>query len=519
MICKRSASIVWLVLIVMTMFFIYYGNAKQGMFLDEIYTYCLSNANVDSLDPIPQENAIISRETIINALEVQDNERFAAKSVYYNQSLDVHPPLYYLVVNFVSSIFCNSHSKWIGLGINYVLFVFIICLLFLLAQRMFGTSRAAAVVTCLYTFSLAGLSMLIYIRMYAMLTFFTLLLAIEILGLMRNNDRWFHYFAITITICCGLLTHYYFVIYAFFACLSYFIVLVKRKTYLRAIYFSVASLLGVAIMVLLFPPVISQLTSSEFVSGTTALSQLAEIKKWPYKIGIHILVVGYYLLFAFVLSAVYCISLTKHRKFLSVDKHMRSLMMVIVLPAFISFVLVSIIAPYNGVRYIYNIIPIALLVLPFFDYVLSLMNNNKVNKTILYSALICLLLNVCFTVIRKPDNLYEEDETSNLIVREFEDSKCLFFSSNGWAPFASALQLLTFEEFYLLSNSVTEQAIDYINSEEDNNLVVFIDIDNSIGRGLNPKPIVDEILQKTEYCHYKLLFTNDNFSAAYLLSK
>lgn len=516
---KHSIAICGVILLAVTIMFAHYGNAKQGMFLDEIYTYCLSNANIEDFVALPEEDIIIQRETIINALEVQDDEKFAVKSVCYNQSQDVHPPLYYLLVNFVSSIFSDSHSKWIGLGINYVIFVLIICLLFLLSLRIFGTNRAAAIVTSLYAFSLAGMSMLIYIRMYTMLTFFTLLLAYMILGMMRNNDKWYHYCAITVTICLGLLTHYYFVIYAFFVCLSLFIHLINQKEYRRAITFSIASLLGVVLMILIFPPVITQLTSTKLVSGTSAISQLADIKMWFPRIGSNVINIGYFLLFSFVLSAIYCMFLLINRKCFSVDNDMRSIMMVVVVPAFISFILVSIIAPLYEIRYIYNLIPIALLVVPIFDHILESLNIFKVHKIITYSAIACILLNVCFTIIRKPVNLYEEDKTSNLIIQKYSDSKCLFFNSNGWTPFASALQLQFFSEFFLTGETVTEQAIDYICSEDKINLVVFIDIFKNFGKGLNSTLVLDELIQKTQYRRYELLFTNDDFSAAYLLSK
>lgn len=519
---RRSIAICGSILIAMTILFALYGSDKQGMFLDEICSYLFANSKYEPAiftEAFNPENIVISQEEIQNMLEVQPNERFDINSVYHIQAQDVHPPLYYLAINFVSSVVINSHSKWIGLGVNYFFFILLICLLFLLTYRMFGTNRAAAIVTSLYALGLAGISTLLYIRMYSMLTFFTLLLANEILGQMQGHCKWYNYLAISFTICCGLLTHYYFSIYAFFAGLSLFIYLMRNHSFRQAFCFVISSILGIFVMVLIFPPFISQLTANQLVSGTTAISQLINIKMWFPRIGYFILRAGYYLLFAFVLAAVYLVLILKNRTLLSLSLEASSILKVIILPAFITFALVSIISPYKDVRYIYNIIPIALLIVPFLNETLIATNGNRINRIILCATCVCILCNIGYTLIRKPDYLYEQDKVSNELVSKYKDCKCLFFSSNGWAPIASALQLQAFNDFFLLGGTLTKQAIRYIDSNNTDNIVVFVDIDSAVGKQLDPNKILGDIMKTTEYHHFNLLFTNDEFSAAYLLSK
>ena len=91
---------------------------KSGMFIDEIYTYGLANSHFMPFighgehDRIPEQ--IITREEFFDYLAVTDSEPgFDAVSVYYNQVQDVHPPLYYWILNFCSTLARGQFSKWI----------------------------------------------------------------------------------------------------------------------------------------------------------------------------------------------------------------------------------------------------------------------------------------------------------------------------------------------------------------------------------------------------------------------
>lgn len=57
-----------------------------------------------------------------NYVEAKDN-RFNYVSVYYNQLQDVHPPLFYILVHTVSSIFNNTFSKYIIFAVSLPFFI------------------------------------------------------------------------------------------------------------------------------------------------------------------------------------------------------------------------------------------------------------------------------------------------------------------------------------------------------------------------------------------------------------
>lgn len=63
-----------------------------------------------------------TREDAQNYMEAKDN-RFNYVSVYYNQLQDVHPPLFYMLVHTVSSIFNNTFSKYIIFAVSLPFFI------------------------------------------------------------------------------------------------------------------------------------------------------------------------------------------------------------------------------------------------------------------------------------------------------------------------------------------------------------------------------------------------------------
>ena len=130
-----------LILVLCAGVFCLFGARKEGLFIDEIYSYGLSNSDhapyLSDLKGGEMRDALFTRQELDRYLTV-DGDGFAAGSVYYNQTKDVHPPLYYWVMNFVSSLVPGSSSKWIGLGVNLFFYLLTLIVLFRLALLLFG---------------------------------------------------------------------------------------------------------------------------------------------------------------------------------------------------------------------------------------------------------------------------------------------------------------------------------------------------------------------------------------------
>ena len=105
-------------------------NDKKSFYCDEVFSFGLANSFyrpfIESDSVRSQELHYVdewfSGEVYRNYITVQDSQRFRYDSVWYNQSQDRHPPLFYAVLHTVCSFFPNTFSKWFGFIPNLIYF-------------------------------------------------------------------------------------------------------------------------------------------------------------------------------------------------------------------------------------------------------------------------------------------------------------------------------------------------------------------------------------------------------------
>lgn len=158
----------------------------------------------------------VSGEDYLHYIAVSPENTFNYASVYYNQRGDVHPPFFYLLLHTVCSIFQGYFSKWFGLTINILFMLMTMRVLYKLCSEFCGGKLVAVPVLAMYGFSSGFMTTAMFIRMYAILTFFVVTSCYLHLRLADNDfrisrkERW----KLLLVTLLGFLTHYYFVIYA-----------------------------------------------------------------------------------------------------------------------------------------------------------------------------------------------------------------------------------------------------------------------------------------------------------------
>lgn len=159
----------------------------------------------------------ITAQQFRDYITTDSRDRFNYLSVYFNVKDDNHPPLHFMALHTVSSVFRGKISPWMGCIINLVLLVGI-CILLMKICREFldGSGEFGAAVCLLYALSMAGIATLLLIRMYAMLTFFCVA-ELYLHMKKKTGGQWErgNKLLIFVTVC-GFLTQYYFVIYMLF---------------------------------------------------------------------------------------------------------------------------------------------------------------------------------------------------------------------------------------------------------------------------------------------------------------
>ena len=96
-------------------------NSKKNYHVDELYSYSLANhdgdLNIEIEDGKEYEPA---DSPFISHLTLSPKNILNYEMVWENQIRDVHPPLYYCLVHFVSSFTPNYFTKWTAGIINII---------------------------------------------------------------------------------------------------------------------------------------------------------------------------------------------------------------------------------------------------------------------------------------------------------------------------------------------------------------------------------------------------------------
>ncbi|HCS93730.1 MAG TPA: hypothetical protein DIW15_03340 [Bavariicoccus seileri] len=260
---KLSYFVVFCLFVINLMTMAYFCSKKEGYFIDEMYTMSLSNSTEGPFI-IATDNKYYADDYLNDALTVQDGEQFNYKSVYMNQVEDVHPPLYYFLYHTLASFFPNQFTKWIGLSLNLGILSLTWIVLFLLIKLVTHSSAISALGASLFGFSVGAMNSVIYIRMYALMTLFVVIVSYFHVRLIYKKDyRLKTLLGIFLFTYLGIMTQYYFLVFSFFLTFSSILVLWLRKKIRFSIKYGGAVLGSVGLSVITFPAMIKHLTTGD----------------------------------------------------------------------------------------------------------------------------------------------------------------------------------------------------------------------------------------------------------------
>lgn len=276
-----------LLLILARLVFIF-AQVKQGHHSDEDFSYGYANSYYEPYIYMNVNNDIylsdatdknvgewISGEVLKDYVTVSNDERFNYKSVVYNKSGDISPPLYEILLHTICSLFPGTFSWWYAAVINLACAISIIGLVYLIVKKLTDSAAFAILVTLFYGVSTGFISTAIYLRMYALTTvwvlwIFYLFICVEKDSL--NRKRGICLYVCTIL---GAFTHFYFLLFAFFLTLFFCMDMLFKKRVKESIIHGLIMLAGVATFLVMYPSCIYRLTHA-----TTMYD--GGIYKYPY---------------------------------------------------------------------------------------------------------------------------------------------------------------------------------------------------------------------------------------------
>lgn len=208
-----------LAIVVQTVVYLVAGANKAYIHMDE--TYSLALAQYDKIDITANAdfyNTWHTSEYYQDYLAVQEKDQGDWRPVYENQKNDVHPPLYYLLLRGVMELTPGQFSKWPGIILNIVIMagctVFLYLILCKLLTKEKNTERKALALALAAGLTVAGVSTVVYIRMYALLELMVLAtLWLHLKWREQANPGMGWYAAIGVVAVLGVLTQYYYLFF------------------------------------------------------------------------------------------------------------------------------------------------------------------------------------------------------------------------------------------------------------------------------------------------------------------
>lgn len=215
----------------------YYSCVKETTHCDEIWSFGLANSFYEpfiygeTLDDNLKIHQWQDGSVFSDYITVNEGERFRYDSVWYNQSMDMHPPLYYAILHTICSFFPGKFSYWFGFVINIA--VLLVGLIFLTKAAFIMTkSKFFSWLACAFWgFSIGFINVGTFVRMYAMMTMFSILFIYGHIrlyygeGSTKSNLIRIAFFTFF-----GALTHHFFLVGAFIiaACFCFYYLFKKQ---------------------------------------------------------------------------------------------------------------------------------------------------------------------------------------------------------------------------------------------------------------------------------------------------
>ena len=236
---------------------------KTEYHCDELYSFGLSNSfyrpfvendNIRSLE-FDHIEEWFPGELYRDYLTVQKGEQFRYDSVWYNQGQDRHPPLFYSIIHTICSFAPDTFSFWFGFVPNLVYFAVMQFFLYKLAKNVLKSKYLALLFCLFWGFTVAALNNTLFIRMYCMLTMWTVILMYLHSKLVLSKEKiiWKQLIPLTIVTALGALTQYLFLFVAFVIAVCFCLWYLINKCYKSFFAYGASMLVGVLLFFLIYP--------------------------------------------------------------------------------------------------------------------------------------------------------------------------------------------------------------------------------------------------------------------------
>lgn len=482
---KKEILLITLILIVQTIIFVITGVNKSYIHMDEAYSLGLASYDkVEIQENVDFYDTWHNKEYYEDYLTVNDDEVGKYSQVYVNQKNDVHPPLYYLILRIAMGFSKNHYSKWPGIVVNIIIYMFITVFMYLILEKILASKEKskekAMILAFVSSITMASLTNVIYIRMYALSTLniaITTYLHMKLLDSEELNYKLL--IGIGLSALAGSLTHYYYLFYLAMLYLLFAIKYIKEKNFKNLIWYTVTMGIAGILSLAIFPYSINHMFFG--YRGQGVISKLMDVPQFltsifKYLIKIHCL--GFnncmFIILGIIFVAIIC-NLIKNKKIVNEKNRYTKF---IVLPTLFYFILVAVASPWIELRYIMPVCGLIFVLVIYYLY--ELLNNilGEKESNILIGLMLVVVLVVPAIFKIEPEVAFsDKKEIVQKLGNELNVPTIYFFNSGHNRFLDDILLFATVDESYVAKDiEYTEENMKQILEGKDtsNGLVIFI---------------------------------------------
>ena len=496
----------------------FYQTKKVGFHEDEMYTIA-SSVNPDNglMTAYGEDNTPkwISKEYVKNYMTLSHNNYLNFRSIYMNQAYDNHPPFFYTLVHFSSILFNGEFTKYNAFIVNLIAFI-LSCIVITKILKLLVKENLTIAILIFYGLSMGTISMVIYQRMYMLLTFFILLYFYYNLKIYKNdfslNKKTIIQLGIITVL--GFLTQYFFAIYAFLIFALMIIKMIRSKKDKKIILkYVISHIIYAVIGIALFVPCIYHLFFSSRglsnLGNSNYFSHFYDYLKhlaYAFTVNNSNVILMLLVLLLFFIGLIFLIKKSK-------DKFV---ILLTIIPSIIYFFITVKLTSFQELRYIMPVIPFVCITLfLIFDSILEFKYKNAV------IILIAIILSINGLIFSKPKFLYEEYNDCLKIAEQNQDKSFVYVYDNFFNHMQSVPEMMIYEKTLIINTTRDELQYvinnDDLNTEDSYILCIKSYMDND--------SILNEITDNTDFKNVTELYQVDDSSSEmisnnlYLISK
>ncbi len=202
----------------------YLFSLRDGHHVDETWTYSFANSYyntpvIDGADATPDlyTGKWIEGAVFNDFISVSEEHRFSFDAVMHNKKDDLSPALYALILHLVSSFFPGVFSWGFAFAINLLFYIPTIVLVYIISKEFTHSDICGLVCSAFYIFSGCCMGNYLYLRVYSLFTFLTVLTLWLFIRIYKKVGKQSANLALLVlTALLGSFTHYYYLVIAFF---------------------------------------------------------------------------------------------------------------------------------------------------------------------------------------------------------------------------------------------------------------------------------------------------------------